>query len=430
MSVSRPTCSLVGKYVSPSRTFPALSCHNFHTSVPRPKRRTRFTNVKAEELGLLKPAARKDYQKEKMPEYTAEELKTLEARYTPGQLEALKAGETAVDVDDLVLQGRLRADPYKPNYMEDFSVMDPRFDIKPASKVTPSESPWPSMLKWSHQLGQGLMETSSKKASDQLTRAMIRALRKVKQEKGEDLIVLTDEQLDAMDKDPSLVQEYMNRPQDPEPPAGASGPEYMTQIQAEKLDAAIDEAWESELKKIGAGERDNELKETWFEQIQHGPDGENQMHSAIAPELPKIPGVAGLYQKKATEEEGEKNRGIRLNQGDWEHVMQITGMPLIELDKLHYKCLVKRYVHNQTRLGKIRSVSALTIVGNGDGLIGQGMAKAKEDESIVATRVSHMRGIMNMKPIRRYENRTIYGTVIGKVGATTVELSSRPPGMF
>ncbi|KAG9981445.1 hypothetical protein KCU78_g21479, partial [Aureobasidium melanogenum] len=34
----------------------------------------------------------------------------------------------------------------------------------------------------------------------------------------------------------------------------------------------------------------------------------------------------------------------------------------------------------------------------------------------------------NMKPIPRYENRTIFGEVEGKVGASVVQLSSRPPG--
>ena len=33
-----------------------------------------------------------------------------------------------------------------------------------------------------------------------------------------------------------------------------------------------------------------------------------------------------------------------------------------------------------------------------------------------------------MRPIRRYENRTIYGEVQGKVGAVAVTLSARPPG--
>jgi ribosomal protein S5 len=37
---------------------------------------------------------------------------------------------------------------------------------------------------------------------------------------------------------------------------------------------------------------------------------------------------------------------------------------------------------------------------------------------------------MAMRPIKRYEQRTIFGTVSGKVGATELELYARPPGMY
>src|ERR1700761_8639650 len=40
-----------------------------------------------------------------------------------------------------------------------------------------------------------------------------------------------------------------------------------------------------------------------------------------------------------------------------------------------------------------------------------------------------MNAIRNMKPIPRYEERTIYGDVTAKVGAVVVQLSSRPPGI-
>jgi len=39
-----------------------------------------------------------------------------------------------------------------------------------------------------------------------------------------------------------------------------------------------------------------------------------------------------------------------------------------------------------------------------------------------------MNAIRNMKPIHRYEDRTVYGEVHGKVGAVEIELSARPPG--
>ncbi|KAG9540659.1 hypothetical protein KCU71_g19643, partial [Aureobasidium melanogenum] len=52
--------------------------------------------------------------------------------------------------------------------------------------------------------------------------------------------------------------------------------------------------------------------------------------------------------------------------------------------------------------------------------------KSGEDED--AIRQAQYAAIRNMKPIPRYENRTIFGEVEGKVGASVVQLSSRPPG--
>jgi small subunit ribosomal protein S5 len=41
-----------------------------------------------------------------------------------------------------------------------------------------------------------------------------------------------------------------------------------------------------------------------------------------------------------------------------------------------------------------------------------------------------MLAMRNMKPIRRYENRTIFGHSTGKVSGTVVEMFTRPPGML
>jgi small subunit ribosomal protein S5 len=41
-----------------------------------------------------------------------------------------------------------------------------------------------------------------------------------------------------------------------------------------------------------------------------------------------------------------------------------------------------------------------------------------------------MNAIRNMRPVPRYEERTIYGDVEAKVGASVVQLSARSPGML
>ncbi|KAI1019376.1 hypothetical protein LB505_000629 [Fusarium chuoi] len=79
---------------------------------------------------------------------------------------------------------------------------------------------------------------------------MVRALRRVKESQGEDLIDLTEDELKDIEKDPELIKRYIIAEDGPEPTANDKGPEFMTRSQAEKLDEAVDEAWEAELDKI------------------------------------------------------------------------------------------------------------------------------------------------------------------------------------
>lgn len=105
-----------------------------------------------------------------------------------------------------------------------------------------------------------------------------------------------------------------------------------------------------------------------------------------------------------------------------------TGYTERQVSNLQTKTLVSRSVVNQTRLGKVRRAYRLSIAGNGNGLLGIG--EAKSDEAADAKIQSQYRAIRNMQPIPRYENRTIFGDVKGKVGATSLQLMHRPPGMF
>lgn len=106
---------------------------------------------------------------------------------------------------------------------------------------------------------------------------------------------------------------------------------------------------------------------------------------------------------------------------------QQTGLTPAEIGGLRVKNLVNHRVVNQTRMGKIQSLYFLTIAGNENGMIGIGEGKAAEDED--GRRQAMMNAIRNMRPVPRYEERTIYGDVQAKVGASIVQLSSRPPGM-
>lgn len=121
---------------------------------------------------------------------------------------------------------------------------------------------------------------------------------------------------------------------------------------------------------------------------------------------------------KQDQEEEEDPRLLRLSQQ--------TGLSKEAIRKIRVKNLVSHRVVNQTRMGKIQSLYFLTIAGNQDGMLGIGEGKAAEDED--GRRQAMMNAIRNMKPIPRYEERTIFGEVEGKVGASVVKLSSRPPG--
>jgi small subunit ribosomal protein S5 len=105
---------------------------------------------------------------------------------------------------------------------------------------------------------------------------------------------------------------------------------------------------------------------------------------------------------------------------------QQTGLAVDAIRRLRTKVLVNHRVVNQTRMGKIQSLYFLTIAGNGEGMVGIGEGKAAEDED--ARKQSMMNAIRNMKPVPRYEGRTIFGESEAKVGATIVQLSTRPPG--
>ncbi|KAL4938303.1 hypothetical protein BDV06DRAFT_201124 [Aspergillus oleicola] len=105
---------------------------------------------------------------------------------------------------------------------------------------------------------------------------------------------------------------------------------------------------------------------------------------------------------------------------------KVTGYTPREISGLKCRTLVAKLVANQTRLGKVHSQYILAIAGNGNGLLGIG--EGKSEEMVDAVAQAKLRAIRNMKPIPRYEDRTIFGDVTGKSGAVELKLMSRPPG--
>ena len=107
-------------------------------------------------------------------------------------------------------------------------------------------------------------------------------------------------------------------------------------------------------------------------------------------------------------------------------LMHMTGFTRQQITDLRVKTIVYHRVANQTRLGKMYKQYFLSVAGNGNGLVGIGEGKSEEPAD--ARVQSQYRAIRNMKPILRYEGRTIFGDVKGKVSATELELYARPPG--
>jgi small subunit ribosomal protein S5 len=291
MSASKSYQCLSCRFKDLSTSAPKVVRRQFHASVQRPARarRSAFPNVSAEKMGLLSPINGND---SRVKPYTERDMELLAQKYTPDQMEAIEAGEASISDEDMRMQGRVRTDPMRISYFDDFSKIRPIIDHP--GEVT-----------------EDLLEGKENESKDEDIAA---------------LLMSSTKSIKAQ-----APKEAMSRA---------------------KLIESID---------------------------------------------PRI---------------------LRLSQQ--------TGLTPDQIGKLRVKNLVNHRVVNQTRMGKIQSLYFLTIAGNENGMIGIGEGKAAEDED--GRRQAMMNAIRNMKPVPRYEERTIYGEVEAKVGASVVQLSARAPG--
>ena len=117
-----------------------------------------------------------------------------------------------------------------------------------------------------------------------------------------------------------------------------------------------------------------------------------------------------------------------LKKDEDEALIAATGMTPDYIYSLIYRPLILKYVTSQSRNGKIVNLFQLSIVGDGKGLLGMGIGIGPDEMADEASREALQKAVRSMRPIERYENRTIYGDVEAKFAATTVTLRSRPPG--
>ncbi|KZL83856.1 37s ribosomal protein s5 [Colletotrichum incanum] len=417
MNSVRPARSVLSRCVSVSST-PALPCRLFHSSVSRSgRRRSRFNNVTAEQMGLTTPDAIDSYAKRQFPEYTEEEKAALKQKYTPEQWEALEAAEAAIDPKDLVIQGRLRTDPYKQPYIEDFATIQPVIDAKPQKTLQPEEVKWLPRREWVDNYIEKMADRVDTQLKDTMGQAFARALRKVKQT-NPDKLDFTEEELKELEKNPELRRKFLVD-QDPDV-LGGKKPKAPKQadIAGDDWMQLIDKHFFEELEQSLSTDQ-NPLRPSRLDSWK-AIEGEHG-NSALSPELGKVEGVKGLYKPPDDPEDD----GLDPT-GRYAKLKQATGMKMTDILSILTKRIVLRNVSNQTRLGKIRSASVIVVAGNGNGRLGLGEAKSTDPG--IATATATLLAIRNMKPIRRYENRTIYGNVEAKISGTVVKLGARPPG--
>lgn len=359
MSVCRPARCLFSKAAGGSAIpKPSPPKRSFHCSAPRPARRRRphYPSIKAEDLQLLNQAAETSY-----PKYDSSETELLSKRYTPSQLAAIKAAESAIDSRDVYTQGQQRTDPWRLPYEDDLSEVDPVTDH--AEKLGHRALP-------DHKSG--------------FRRA------------------------NAVERDAAIAQianENLSKMYPDGMPEGKLNPTEQKRLEG-AMEAALTQAaldpraiYYSKNPKVVEALAD-------------------PRHSIVLPDLPRLDNRMAKQTRRLSTEEAEDPRQKRL--------LQYLGWDKEKLKTIRTKTLVSHGVTNQTRMGKIRSVYYLTIAGNQDGLLGVGEGKSVEPEE--GRKQSIMAAIRNMKPVPRYENRTIFGSLEKKVGATKVLLYSRPPG--
>ncbi|KAI6249071.1 37S ribosomal protein S5, mitochondrial [Erysiphe necator] len=151
------------------------------------------------------------------------------------------------------------------------------------------------------------------------------------------------------------------------------------------------------------------------------PRTDGQVQDFTAPGLPRR-----FLPRDNKDSDAKTENDPRDPDGVYNKLIAQTGLTLDEILAYKVKVLVQHRVSNQTRLGKVPGQYVLAIAGNGDGRLGLGEAKGGDGGQTV--NLAKISAIKNMKPIPRYENRTIFGEIEAKVSAVRVKLMSRPPG--
>ena len=442
---------------------PRPQAQALHTTTPnRSKHRSPYRSITQAELQRIADARAALF-----PKYTKDELETVRQTYTPGQQRAVELGDEAVDPYDLA-RAKPRRDALRPKTIDahSFSRLQPVIDKRPSTargewdnyddnQVTSTLSFLPDEEKKVGRIGELLIEPSDdmydEGPKDPTTGKPQRDLlsdlwQTVKQGKPQDDQELEDFTLLKSSPDSSATlnrgQEDQARQEIDEDEPASNLPSIRTQrstprvvdsdistgeaeIQSDdqrllqRLEASLPQSIRDRPRGLTAAQRlENALR--WRD---HADPPE------LAQDLPKIHDPRWIPDEESEENEEDKGKGGsgkgKVSE-QWARLSKRLGKTVPELMRYRNKMLVQKRVVNVTRLGKIQSLYTLIVVGDENGMVGIGEGKASEMSASI--QMAHINAIRAMMPIRRYEKRTIFGEVIGKVSAVELKLSARPPG--
>ena len=460
MRASRPTASsLANAQRAPSQPRcpsylhhrPRLQAQSLHTTPNRPaKHRSPYRSITQAELKRIADARASLF-----PKYTQEERQEVRGTYTLEQQRSIDLGEAAIDPYDLS-RAKPRRDFLRPRTIDrhGLSRLQPVIDKRPST----SRGEWdnsddnqptanldflPDENKRIKRIGDIMAEPSNdpfefadgnEAGPGRKQRDLMSDLwHQLKHGKVDhDNPNFEDLNIDNIGNDISTKAGGGEQPPTNRPNARANQEEELED--EDDLGEAEDEAL---LRRIEANlpqsvrDRDRSRVST-ADRLQNAlrwrdhPDPPE-----LSQDLPKINDPRWMYSDSEAPgeedtEEAENKAGDDEAANAWARLARQLGKPVDQLQKYRMKLLVQRRVVNQTRLGKIASEYLLYVCGDENGMVGLGEGKAVETD--VANRTAMINAVRSMKPIRRYEKRTIYGEVIGKVGAVEVKLNARPPG--
>lgn len=114
------------------------------------------------------------------------------------------------------------------------------------------------------------------------------------------------------------------------------------------------------------------------------------------------------------------------NDADTHNPMRFLHLSPSEIQKLFQYRMASSRVTQQTGKGKVYRFSILTVVGNGDGLVGYG--EGKDEEMPRAATKALIAAVRNMDHVARFEDRTLYTEMSAKFGSTRLFVRPRPVG--